>query len=280
MCRLTGVQVRRQQAAAACSCYHSLSDARSLRFVRRDGILHGILAHARTLHPSAIREGRWSAHRGGPGRQGNPHGRRPAPLSSFSLRRPAEPARHLGTARRRDGHRGRRGAQLRTLSHAQHAHLPAHRRPRARPPALPLVQRDLPAGQIQARPDDRALRQGRGRSAQPRTADHSAAVRDSRRPCRFRRKRRGEESGGVAGNRPHRPHLRSDRAAYSALVSAHHPHRARQSDSRPAGADSGGGARAPGSDFAARRAVERALARARRESYRTCSRHALRRTSA
>src|SRR5271169_179512 len=45
----------------------------------------GTLTNARTLHPRQICEGRWSAHCGDSCRQGNSHGRRPAPLSAFSF---------------------------------------------------------------------------------------------------------------------------------------------------------------------------------------------------
>src|ERR1039457_909197 len=50
---------------------------------------HGTLAHARTLHPRPICEGRWSAYWRDPRRQGHLHRRRPAPLSAFLFLRPA-----------------------------------------------------------------------------------------------------------------------------------------------------------------------------------------------
>ena len=142
-----------------------------------------------------------------------------------------------------------------------------------------LFQRDLPAGQVHARADDRAC------TARSKKTSAAASCRSFSRSLRFwatpptlengAEKKAAEslEIGRIV------PIYEAIGTSDSALVSAGDPHGARQSDARLAGSDSGRRARASGADLAARRPVERALAGAGGKLRRTCNRSALRRTS-
>src|SRR5579871_4235338 len=101
---------------------------------------------ARTFHSSAICEGRGPAHRGRSGRERDSYCRRPPPLSSISLRRPAESPRNFGVAAWGNGECRGGSEELRAFPYAQQADFSAHHRTGPGASALSLVQRDLPAG--------------------------------------------------------------------------------------------------------------------------------------
>ena len=76
-----------------------------------------------------------------------------------------------------------------------------------------------------------------------------------------------QKAGGIARDRPHRPHLRvrRTRPSHLPLVSPHHPHRAGESSAGLARPHSGRSSQPPEPDPAARGVAEGSLARSRRE---------------